>query len=300
MVKTYSKEDLIEIYATMVKSRKYEEKLRDIYLSDKKPLFNIAAGKIPGEMHLSAGQEPSAAWMSVLLRNDDFVYSTHRPHHTAISKGVDLNKMTAEIMGKHEGLSKGKGGHMHIFDKKVNFACAGIVGSSFPPALGAALAFKLDKKDNIAVAFGGDGALNQGMFLESLNLASLWKLPVVFVIENNDWAISVETKDSTPLANDAVRASGFGMPGIYVKDNDPVKMYEAAEEAVKRARNGNGPTLISIDTYRYYGHFEGDPEIYRPKDQVKELLAKDPIKILESRLIKDGIITQDDDDRIQN
>ena len=295
-----SSEDLVTIYSTMIKSRKYEEKLRDIYLSDKKPLFSIAAGKIPGEMHLSAGQEPSAAWMSVLLRDDDFVYSTHRPHHTAISKGVDLNRMTAEIMGKHGGLSKGKGGHMHIFDTKVNFACAGIVGSSFPPALGAALASKLDGKDSIAVAYGGDGSLNQGMFLESLNLASLWKLPVIFVIENNDWAISVETKDSTPLENDAIRAKGFGMPGVHIKDNDPVKMYEAAEKAVKRARNGEGPTLISIDTYRYYGHFEGDPEVYRPKNQVKEILAKDPIKIMGAELIEKGIITKDEDDRINN
>jgi pyruvate/2-oxoglutarate/acetoin dehydrogenase E1 component/TPP-dependent pyruvate/acetoin dehydrogenase alpha subunit len=300
MEKIYRNEDLIQIYSTMVKSRKYEEKLRDIYLADKKPLFNIAAGKIPGEMHLSAGQEPSAAWMSALLRNDDFVYSTHRPHHTAISKGVDLNRMTAEIMGKHEGLSKGKGGHMHIFDKKVNFACAGIVGSSFPPAIGAALAFKLDKKDSIAVAFGGDGSLNQGMFLESLNLAALWKLPVIFVIENNDWAISVETKDSTPLKNDAIRASGFGIPGIYIKGNDPIKMYEAAAGAVKRARSGNGPTLISIDTYRYYGHFEGDPQIYRPKDRVKKLLEKDPIKRLEAKLVKDNIMTEDENERILN
>ncbi|EQB73555.1 MAG: hypothetical protein AMDU4_FER2C00057G0026 [Ferroplasma sp. Type II] len=295
-----NREDLVTIYSTMIKSRKYEEKLRDIYLSDKKPLFSIAAGKIPGEMHLSAGQEPSAAWMSVLLRDNDFVYSTHRPHHTAISKGVDLNRMTAEIMGKHGGLSKGKGGHMHIFDTKVNFACAGIVGSSFPPALGAALASKLDGNDSIAVAYGGDGSLNQGMFLESLNLASLWKLPVIFVIENNDWAISVETKDSTPLENDAIRAKGFGMPGVHIKDNDPVKMYEAAEKAVKRARSGEGPTLISIDTYRYYGHFEGDPEVYRPKNQVKELLAKDPIKIMGAELIEKGIITKDEDDRINN
>ena len=293
-------EDLVTIYSTMIKCRKYEEKLRDIYLSDKKPLFSIAAGKIPGEMHLSAGQEPSAAWMSVLLRDNDFVYSTHRPHHTAISKGVDLNRMTAEIMGKHGGLSKGKGGHMHIFDTKVNFACAGIVGSSFPPALGAALASKLDGNDSIAVAYGGDGSLNQGMFLESLNLASLWKLPVIFVIENNDWAISVETKDSTPLENDAIRAKGFGMPGVHIKDNDPVKMYEAAEKAVKRARSGEGPTLISIDTYRYYGHFEGDPEVYRPKNQVKELLAKDPIRIMGAELIERGIITKDEDDRINN
>jgi 2-oxoisovalerate dehydrogenase E1 component len=297
---TDNKEDLITIYSTMIKSRKYEEKLRDLYLSDKKPLFSIAAGKIPGEMHLSAGQEPSAAWMSVLLRDDDFVYSTHRPHHTAISKGVDLNRMTAEIMGKHGGLSKGKGGHMHIFDSKVHFACAGIVGSSFPPALGSALASKLDGRDSIAVAFGGDGSLNQGMFLESLNLASLWKLPVIFVIENNDWAISVETKNSTPIKNDAMRANGFGLPGVHIENNNPVKMYEAATEAVNRARKGKGPTLISIDTYRYYGHFEGDPEVYRPKDQVKELLAKDPIKIMGTELIQNGIISQDENDRIQN
>ena len=295
-----NKEDLLKVYSTMIKSRKYEEKLREVYLADKKPLFSIAAGKIPGEMHLSAGQEPSAAWMSALLRDDDFVYSTHRPHHTAIAKGVDLNRMTAEIMGREGGLSKGKGGHMHIFDSKVHFACAGIVGSSFPPALGAALAFKLDGKDSVAVAFGGDGSLNQGMFMESLNLASLWKLPVIFVIENNDWAISVETRDSTPLENDAIRANGFGLPGVHIANNDPVKMYEAAAEAVERARTGKGPTLISIDTYRYYGHFEGDPEVYRPKNQVKELLEKDPIKLMEADLIKKGMLSKEEDERIQN
>ncbi len=294
------KNDVIAIYSTMVKSRHYEEKIRELYLNDKKPLFSIAAGNIPGEMHLSAGQEPTAAWMSVLLRKEDFVYSTHRPHHTAISKGVNLNKMTAEIMGRTTGLSKGKGGHMHLFDPEVNFACAGIVGSSFPPALGAALSFKLDKKNNVAVAFGGDGSLNQGMFMESMNLASLWKLPVIFVIENNDWAISVNVKDSTLLKHDSERALGFNMPGINVSDNDPIKMYYAAKEAVERARSGDGPTLISIDTYRYYGHFEGDPEVYRPKNEVSDLLKKDPIKLLREAMLENNIINNDGLDRIEN
>ncbi len=294
------KEDMLTIYYTMLKSRHYEEKIREIYLNDKKPLFNIAAGKIPGEMHLSAGQEPTAAWMSVLLRDDDFVYSTHRPHHTAISKGVDLNKMTAEIMGKEAGLGHGKGGHMHLFDPEKHFACAGIVGSSFPPALGAALSFKLDGKDNVVVAFGGDGSLNQGMFMESLNLASLWKLPVIFVIENNEWAISVNVKNSTPLAKDSDRASGFDIPGVYVPDNDPIKMYSAAKEAVDRARSGNGPTLISIDTYRYYGHFEGDPEVYRPKDEVKELMEKDPIKLLKEKILNEKLASDDEIERMEN
>jgi len=291
---------MLTIYYTMLKSRHYEEKIREIYLNDKKPLFNIAAGKIPGEMHLSAGQEPTAAWMSVLLRDDDFVYSTHRPHHTAISKGVDLNKMTAEIMGKEAGLGHGKGGHMHLFDPEKHFACAGIVGSSFPPALGAALSFKLDGKDNVAVAFGGDGSLNQGMFMESLNLASLWKLPVIFVIENNEWAISVNVKNSTPLEKDSDRASGFDIPGVYVPDNDPIKMYSAAKEAVDRARSGNGPTLISIDTYRYYGHFEGDPEVYRPKDEVKELMEKDPIKLLKEKILNEKLASDDEIERMEN
>ena len=293
-------EDMLTIYYTMVKSRHYEEKIREIYLNDKKPLFNIAAGKIPGEMHLSAGQEPTAAWMSVLLRDDDFVYSTHRPHHTAISKGVDLNKMTAEIMGKKTGLGHGKGGHMHLFDPQKHFACAGIVGSSFPPAVGAALSFKLDGKDNVAVAFGGDGSLNQGMFMESMNLASLWKLPVIFIIENNEWAISVNVKDSTPLIRDSDRALGFNMPSKYVPDNDPIQMYLAAKEAVERARSGNGPTLISIDTYRYYGHFEGDPEVYRPKDEVKNLMAKDPIKRLRDQILNEKLASEDEIERLEN
>ncbi len=294
------KNDVVILYSTMVKSRHYEEKIRELYLNDKKPLFSIAAGKIPGEMHLSAGQEPAAAWMAVLLRKDDFVYSTHRPHHTAISKGVDLNKMTAEIMGRTTGLGKGKGGHMHLFDTEVNFACAGIVGSSFPPAIGVALSFKLDKKDNVAVAFGGDGSLNQGMLMESMNLASLWKLPVIFVIENNDWAISVNVKDSTPLKHDSDRALGFNMPGIYVSGNDPVKMYEVAKVAIENARTGNGPTLISMDTYRYYGHFEGDPELYRPKNEVPELMKKDPISLLRETLLKNKIVGNDELEMIEN
>ncbi len=293
------KEDALAIYYNMVKSRHYEEKIRELYLADKKPLFSIAAGKIPGEMHLAAGQEPTAAWMSVLLNDEDFVYSTHRPHHTAISKGVDLNKMTAEIMGRTTGLGHGKGGHMHLFDPKKHFACAGIVGSSFPPAVGAALSFKLDGKNNVAVAFGGDGSLNQGMFMESLNLASLWKLPVIFVIENNDWAISVNIKSSTPLKHDSERAAGFNVPSIYVPDNDPIKMYNAAKEAVDRARSGKGPTLISIDTYRYYGHFEGDPEVYRPKDEVKELMAKDPIKRLKDAIVNEKVASTGELDSLE-
>ncbi len=281
------------MYATMVKIRYYEERLAEIYREGKTPLFDISAGPVPGEMHLAAGQEPVAAGVCLHLRPDDTVTASHRPHHVAIAKGVDLKKMTAEIFGKRTGLGKGKGGHMHLFDPAVKFACSGIIGAGGPPAVGAGLASRKLGRDSVAVNFAGEGAANQGAWHESLNLAALWKLPVIFVVEDNSWAISVPKSKSTAVARNSERAVAYGIPGAYVTDNDPIEVYEVAGEAVARARRGDGPSLIEVKTYRYFGHFEGDPQVYRPKDEVGELKQKDPIERLKQRLIGQGVLTAD-------
>ena len=293
-----TREVALKMYETMWKIRFFEESMREAYYEGKTPLFNIAAGPVPGEMHLSAGQEPAAVGMCIHLKPEDFVSATHRAHHVAIAKGVDLKKMAAEIFGKKTGLGKGKGGHMHLFDAKVNFSCSGIVGASFPQAAGAALAFKMMGTANVAVAYGGDGAANQGTFHEALNLAAIWKLPLIVVIEDNKWAISVPKSKSTAVERNSDRASAYGIPGIFVPDNDLFAMFEAAKKAVERARRGEGPTLIEIETYRLYGHFEGDPQVYRPKEEIEELWRKDPLKRVKQQLMDRGWLDEDLDKEI--
>ena len=281
-----TKDQLLWMYAAMAKARYYEDTMAGVYMEGKTPKFDIGAGTVPGEMHLAAGQEPCAAGVCVHLRPDDAVTATHRPHHVAIAKGVDLKKMTAEIFGKKTGLAGGRGGHMHLLDPEVNFSCSGIIGESAGPADGAGLAARLSGRDSVAVAYLGEGAANQGAFHEALNLAALWTLPVVFVIEDNSWGISVPKSKSTAVKDNSVRAEGYGMPGAHIADNDTLKIFDAAGKAVKRARAGKGPSLIEIETYRYYGHFQGDPEVYRPEKEVGKLKAKDPIKRLRKHMIK--------------
>ena len=295
-----TKEIALKMYETMLKIRFFEEAIREAYYEGKKPLFNIAAGPIPGEMHLAAGQEPAAVGVITHLRTEDVVVGTHRSHHLAIAKGVDLKKLASEIFGKKTGLSGGKGGHMHLFDSKVNFSCSGIVGASFPQAAGAALAFKLSGKDNVAVAYGGDGAANQGTFHEALNLAAIWDLPLIVVIEDNKWAISVPKSKSTAVERNSDRANSYGIPGVFIPDNDLFAIFDAAGQAVERARNGKGPTLIEIETYRFYGHFEGDPEIYRPKSEVEELRKKDPIIRVEQELKRRNWLDDEKANEIRN
>ena len=293
-----TREIALWMYETMWKIRIFEESIREAYYEGKKPLFNIAAGPIPGEMHLAAGQEPAAVGVMAHLRPEDVVVGTHRSHHLAIAKGVDLKKLAAEIFGKVTGLGKGKGGHMHLFDSKVNFSCSGIVGASFPQAAGAALAFKLLGRDNVAVAYGGDGAANQGTFHEALNLAAVWDLPLIVVIEDNKWAISTPKSKSTAIERNSDRASAYGIPGVFVPDNDLFALFEAAGQAVERARKGKGPTLIEIETYRFFGHFEGDPEVYRPKEEVEELRKKDPIIRVREELKRRGWLDDEKDKEI--
>lgn len=286
------------MYEHMLVSRYFEETIEKIYLEGKTPAFNMANGPIPGEMHLSNGQEPCAVGVCAHLSAGDIATSTHRPHHVAIAKGVDLNRMAAEIFGKKTGLSGGRGGHMHIFDPAVNFSCSGIIAQGMGPAVGAALSRKMSKREGVAVAFLGEGAANQGAFHEALNLASVWKLPVVFVIEDNAWGISVPKADATAVPRNDVRAAAYGMPGVYVTGNDPFAIFAAAGEAIARARAGGGPSLIEIETSRLAGHFMGDAEGYRPKGEKEALFARDPIPRMRDRMIAEGNLTAEGDAEI--
>jgi acetoin:2,6-dichlorophenolindophenol oxidoreductase subunit alpha len=290
-------DQLLWMYETMLVIRDFEERMVNVYLEGKLPpaiqhglAFDIAGGPVPGEMHLAAGQEPVAVGVCAHLRDEDTVVGTHRPHHFAVAKGVPLDRMAAELFGKATGLSRGKGGHMHLFDPEHNFSCSGIEGASLPPATGAALAYRKIGEDNVAVAFFGEGAANQGTFHEALNLAGLWHLPAVFICEDNRWAISVPKSKSTAIASNADRAASYGMPGVEVEHNDAVEVFDAAGEAIARARRGEGPTLIEVQTDRYLGHFQGDAEVYRPKGEADELRTNDPIDKLAGQLRERGLL----------
>lgn len=287
------------MYEQMLVSRFFEEAIEGIYMEGKTPAFNMAKGPIPGEMHLSNGQEPCAVGVCAHLTADDIVTATHRPHHVAIAKGVDLNEMAAEIFGKETGLSGGRGGHMHIFDRRVNFSCSGIIAQGMGPAVGAALSRKLQGKPGVAVAFLGEGAANQGAFHEALNLAAVWQLPVVFVIEDNAWGISVAKGQSTAVDRNDKRAAAYGMPGHFVPGNDPQAVFEAAGVAIARARRGEGPSLIEIETYRLAGHFMGDAEGYRPEGEKAALLARDPIPKLRTALLQGGQLTEQQEEGLR-
>ena len=276
----------VELYRMMVLIRTYEEAILREYHADKQPVFDIGAGAIPGEMHLSAGQEPVAAGVCAHLTAEDAVTAPHRPHHVAIAHGVDLDAMTAEIFGRESGLGRGRGGHMHLFDPAVHFSCSGIIAEGIPAALGQAFAFQRSGTDRVAVAFAGEGAANQGAFHESLNLAALWKLPVVFVIEDNEWGISVPRSASTCVPSNAVRGAAYDIPGERVGDNAVEGVHAAAGRAVDRARAGQGPSLLEVHTLRLWGHFEGDPQAYR--DDLDGVPDRDPIPTYERALTEAG------------
>ena len=277
----------LRLYRTMVLSRTFEEAVLREYHADKGPGFDIGKGLVPGEMHLSAGQEPVAAGVCAHLTLDDAVTATHRPHHFAIAHGVDLSKMAAEIFGRETGLGRGRGGHMHLFDPATHFSCSGIIAEGYPPALGQAFAFQRQGSDRIAVAVTGEGAANQGGFHESLNLAALWKLPVVFVVEDNDWAISVPRSASTAVQSNAARGAAYGIPAERV-ENDADEIYRVAQRAVARARAGEGPTLLEVHTLRLWGHFEGDAQGYR--GDLDDAPQRDPIPAYEARLRAAGLL----------
>jgi TPP-dependent pyruvate/acetoin dehydrogenase alpha subunit len=284
----------VGFYRQMVRIRTYEESIRANYHADKTPAWDIGAGLIPGEMHLAAGQEPVAVGLAAHLRDDDAMTAPHRPHHLALAKGVDMQQMTAEIYGRTTGLGRGRGGHMHLFAPAQHFSCSGIIAEGYPVAVGQALAFKRQGSDRVAVAVAGEGAANQGAFHEALNLAARWKLPVVFVIEDNDWAISVPRDTATSVKSNADRASAYGIPGERVEGNDVEAISLAVERAVARARAGGGPTLLEFHTVRLWGHFEGDAQAYRG-EELAVAEAHDPIPTYEAKLVADGLL---DNERI--
>ncbi len=287
----WDEELLCRLYRTMVTIRFFEQTVEEHFL----------AGEIPGFVHLYIGEEAIATGVCANLTPDDYIASTHRGHGHSIAKGADVSRMMAEIFGRKTGYCKGKGGSMHIADFSVGMLGAnGVVGGSFSIATGAALAAKMLEQKRVAVAFFGDGASNRGTFHESANLASTWKLPVIFLCENNQYASTTPYRSSTSVEDIADRARGYGMPGVVVDGNDVFAVYEAAKAAVERARGGGGPSLVEAKTYRIKGHFVGDPELYRSKEEVQEIFAKtDPISRFERQVSSEGSLSREKLDAIK-
>lgn len=280
-----SKEKMIELYRAMRNIRTFEDRIAELF----------AAGKLPGFVHLYAGEEAIAVGVCAHLTERDYITSTHRGHGHCIAKGVDINAMMAEVYGKATGSCKGKGGSMHIADMdKGMLGANGIVGAGGPLACGSGLMAKTLGTDQVTVCFFGDGAAAQGTMHESMNLASIWNLPVVFVCENNGWA------ECTPLeyhcAAKAVsdRAIAYDMPGVTVDGTDLFAVYEVAEEAIARARRGEGPSLMDCQGFRYYGHFEGDAAIYFTAEEIERNRARDPIEKLKKLGIEKALLTEDE------
>jgi pyruvate dehydrogenase E1 component alpha subunit len=285
--------DVVEMYRTMLKIRRFEEKVHDF---NEKGLLSWTKNAI----HLYIGQEAVAVGVCSALKKDDYITSTHRGHGHVIAKGGRLDKTMAEIFGKETGYCKGKGGSMHIADINLGILGAnGIVGAGIPQAVGAGLSSKLRHTGNVCASFFGDGASNGGAFHEALNLAAVWKLPVVFVCEHNSYAISTSASTSTSVKNIADRAAAYNMPGMTVDGMDVMAVFEAASKAVDRARKGDGPTLLECKTYRYMGHFEGDPFHYRTKEEVAQWMERDPIKKLRKKLVDTKTLTDAEADKIE-
>jgi len=275
-------EQLIAAYRGMCTIREFEERVHK----------EFATGQIPGFVHLYAGEEASAVGVCMQLGATDYIGSTHRGHGHAIAKGCDIGAMMKEIFGRQGGLCKGKGGSMHIADiGKGMLGANGIVGGGPPLACGAALAAKVKKTNSVAVAFFGDGAFNQGTTLEAMNFASVYKLPVFFVLEDNGYAESTASSWSIGGHNPVRRAEGFGIPGLRVDGHDFFAVYRAAKEAVDRMRAGGGPEFIHVEFTRYYGHFEGDQMTYRPPGEVQEERNfLDCLKFMRARLTSSGLV----------
>ncbi len=276
-------EQVKNMYETMLKIRKFETRAKDLF----------AEGKVGGFVHLYIGEEAVATGACANLRDDDYITSTHRGHGHIIAKGGDLKHMMAELYQKETGYCKGKGGSMHIADATKGILGAnGIVGAGHNIAVGAGLAIQYKKTDQVCVCFFGDASTNQSTFHEALNLASVWKLPVIFVCENNGYGISVSQARHQAITDVSVRASAYNIPGVTVDGNDVFAVYEAVGEAVLRARKGQGPTLIECKTYRWRGHFEGDPTVYRPEGELETWVKKDPIPRIEKYMLENNVMTE--------
>ena len=271
-----SDERLHELFREMLLIRRFEEKVEE----------RFRAGELPGFLHVAIGQEAVASGVMAALEPDDVIASTHRAHGHTIAKGTHVNAIMAELYGKMEGCSGGYGGSMHLYDAaKGNLGANAVVGGGFPAIVGAALAFQFRKQPRIGVAFFGDGATNTGTFHESLNLAQLWKVPAVFVLEMNGWAESTPISQHSPITDFSKRAVAFGMKSIDVDGQDVEAVHAAMAKAREHAVSGKGPVFLNVRTYRLVGHYIGDPQVYREKAEIEELReTKDPIELLRARL----------------
>ncbi len=277
MAADLTKDKLLEMYRKLVQIRLFEEKVFELY----------GQNLVPGTIHLYAGEEAVAVGVCSALCKDDYITSTHRGHGHCIAKGAELKLIMAEILGKETGYCKGKGGSMHIADFNVGMLGAtAVVGAGLPIATGAGLSIRLRGTTQVVACFFGEGASNQGTFHESLNLASAWSLPVIFVCENNLYAMGTRQSRIMNIENIADRATAYGMPGVVVDGNDVLAVYRATCEAVGHARIGRGPSLIECKTYRHKGHSRVDPGKYRPSEEVENWLAKDPIKRFRQKLLQ--------------
>ncbi|MBL8788976.1 MAG: thiamine pyrophosphate-dependent dehydrogenase E1 component subunit alpha [Rhizobiales bacterium] len=286
----HSAAQLKEALRRMYLIRRFEEMAEESYVR----------GLTHGTMHLSVGQEATAVGACMDLSNADYITSTHRGHGHCIGKGAEVKFMFAEFFGKEEGYCRGRGGSMHIADPATgNLGANGIVGGGLPLATGAALAIKQRKGKDVAICFFGDGAQNEGAFHEALNMAAVWKLPVVYVCENNQYGMSVSTARSTAVKDVATRAIAYNMPGVTVDGNSIADVNEAVSAAIERARNGEGPSLVECKTYRTKGHSRSDRNRYRSKEEIEEWKGKDPIPAFEKDLEAHGIASRSEIDAIR-
>lgn len=270
-----------QAFKRMLLIRRFEEAAEEAYMR----------GSIHGTMHLSIGQEASAVGACFDLNRDDYITSTHRGHGHCIAKGADISKMFAEFFGRETGYCRGRGGSMHIADvESGNLGANGIVGGGIPIATGAALAIRQARRNNVVMCFFGDGAVNEGAFHEALNMAGLWRLPVVFVCENNKYGMSVSTERSMAVPHVAERSAAYGMPGFRADGNDFFAVYKVAAAAIARARHGDGPSLIELETYRIRGHSRSDRNRYRTKEEIESWRALDPIIRLENTMLSGGVL----------
>jgi pyruvate dehydrogenase E1 component alpha subunit len=282
--KPVSLQDLTSMYRMMVRIRSFEQKVNELFLQ----------GLVPGTIHLYVGQEAVAVGVCSALQDDDVVLGTHRPHGHALAKGLEPKYLLAEILGRATGCCRGRGGSMHVGDfSKGMLPALAIVAAGIPIADGVALSFKMRRQPRVSVSFFGDGATNEGAFHEGLNLAAVWKLPVVFICENNLYGVSTRISDSVVIENLSDRGMAYGIPGTAVDGNNVEDVFYAAREAVDRARRGEGPTLVECRTYRHLGHSRNDPATYRPTEEVEAWMKKDPLKITAKQLQSMGLSSRD-------
>jgi pyruvate dehydrogenase E1 component alpha subunit len=279
-------DQLLDMYKTMCQIRQFELMADKLY----------ALGKVHGTMHLSAGQEAVAVGISRATYRDDYLINHHRGHGHFISKGADINLMMAEFLGKEDGYCKGRGGSMHIADfSSNNLGANGIVGGGIPHSLGVGLAIQMKKLDKICLAIFGDGASNEGVFHETLNMAALWQLPVLYICENNKYGMSMDIARVSAKLPIAQRAEAYGIPWHYIDGNDLLTVYETALEAAKSIRAGGGPVFIETQTYRYFGHSKSDRNLYRSKEEIDTWkTTKDPILRFGNQLLENGLAAQEE------